>query len=1359
MCSIHNPNPPQDTRCKRPAYSEKDPEKSYCAKCGKAITSTPITCSKCEKCFHKSSCAGVIGRAAQNQFAENPGTWTCKKCSKTNSNQTEVTVELPGISESREGKTRDSLKIMQWNACYIKTKLSELTNVLHSENIDVLLVQETHLTPEEADPRINGYSSCRGKDRTTMKGGGLITYIKDSLNHEKQAKNRKNGTEVQTVRIQLNGNRWVKLTNVYCRPASSTGDEEIKFDTSIIPVDRNSIICGDFNGHSELWDSRAKPDDRGELIEDWAITNDLKILNDGSATRFDRSNGNESSPDLTLCSPDLSAKCEWGISDAIGNSDHLPIVTTIQVKVPHQTILGASSRWKTNGVDWQTFTDQTEEEFAKVKPLKSLKDRVIRFMTLLTLVASVVVGKSKPGKRSKPWFSPEVKTKVKLRNRLRRNIKEKRTEWREACRDVNESIAKAKEESWRELLDDVITDANEEKFWGVIKSLNGSPSTNARNEAMIHKGKTITSDKRKAEIFIQHYAKVSRHKFSKKERATNRRLKKLLRSRRVGPAVSSCRDFSMYELEQAIHAMRRKGAAGPDDIPPSFLKALGPHGKTELLAIFNQSFNSGKCPGIWLLAIIIPLLKAKKPASELGSYRPISLTSCIVKVLERMVANRLYHLAETNGWIHPSQAGFRKGRSCEDQITRSVQRISDGFNSKPFQRSVMVLLDFSKAYDTVWRERLLLTMADKGVPMPLIRWLSSFLRNRQARVRFNGTTSNCRPMHQGLPQGSVLAPLLFVFYINTLAEILPTNNLNCLFADDVEILSTDRDRDLATAKAQTAVDTVFRWSQEWKLNLNAAKSEVAYFTTWTKEKWNPKIMIDGKQIECTPAPRLLGVTLDRHLTFGTHVDNVCKSAASACRMLSALSNSTFGWRKQYLITIYHSMVKSKMDYSGPAWQGNIAESHQRSLERTQNRALRLITGQFKDTPVEALLAETGIPSFKTHMKRNLLISKEKAMRLDESHPRRRAYDESVPKRLGLKNDTKHNWHSTTQKLSSTYNLELLETSRQPLNFFVVAPWLDGRLNSVYPALPGLSSKSAPDIEARTLAYARIRELDAEYVIYSDGSADAGVKDGGAGAVVTFGDPEKPTVIDTLTKKGSALTSSYSEEHAAMHLALDWIEEHCKQGTRVAIATDSQSLCEALLGHGHEIKDLRSRILNIDSEIAIQWIPGHKGIEGNELADAAAKHATTLEEEQAAIPFGSACARIKAAIKDDISSHQRTARVYSKYSKRKETEVKTRADQVLLARIRSGHHWGLESYHKLVDADHNAKCEECGWELHDLEHWLCDCPATSHIRMKMFGTPNVSLDILTDDPLAAILFTRAALSQGNSNVQDSQRGDL
>ena len=112
---------------------------------------------------------------------------------------------------------------------------------------------------------------------------------------------------------------------------------------------------------------------------------------------------------------------------------------------------------------------------------------------------------------------------------------------------------------------------------------------------------------------------------------------------------------------------------------------------------------------------------AKKPASNLASYHPISLTSCLVKVMERMMANRIYHLAETNGWLHPAQAGFRKGRSCEDQIIRVVQHISDGFNRKPFHRSVMVLLDFSKAYDRVWMVDLVDCMLKKGVPIHLVR--------------------------------------------------------------------------------------------------------------------------------------------------------------------------------------------------------------------------------------------------------------------------------------------------------------------------------------------------------------------------------------------------------------------------------------------------------------------------------------------------------------------------------------------------------------------------------------------------------------------------------------------------------------
>ena len=215
---------------------------------------------------------------------------------------------------------------------------------------------------------------------------------------------------------------------------------------------------------------------------------------------------------------------------------------------------------------------------------------------------------------------------------------------------------------------------------------------------MLHNGRLISSNKKKANLFAHHYAAVSKLTFSEEERDENRRLKKILQS----PSVDdkSCLEFSMSELKKAIRKMKTKGAAGPDEISPSFLKALGPNALAELLAIFNISLTSGITPQAWRSAIIIPLLKQGKPASDLASFRPISLTSCVGKLLERMIADRISHLAETGNLLNAQQAAFRKGRSCEDQIIRIMQAVEDGFQQKKSQRSVLVLLDFSKAYHT-----------------------------------------------------------------------------------------------------------------------------------------------------------------------------------------------------------------------------------------------------------------------------------------------------------------------------------------------------------------------------------------------------------------------------------------------------------------------------------------------------------------------------------------------------------------------------------------------------------------------------------------------------------------------------------
>ena len=196
----------------------------------------------------------------------------------------------------------------------------------------------------------------------------------------------------------------------------------------------------------------------------------------------------------------------------------------------------------------------------------------------------------------------------------------------------------------------------------------------------------------------------------------------------------------MGELLSAIKKMEGKGAAGPSQVAWPFssclalLKSLGPLAHQELLSIFNSSFSLAHCPQIWRVATIIPLLTTGKYPSEVASFHPISLTSCVVKLLECILFDYLYYIAETNNLFSQFQASFRKGRSCEDQITGIVQAIKDGFQQQQMKRSVLTLFYFSKAYNMVWREKLLLYMLDTGIPSTFICWIQSFFNDSRACV-------------------------------------------------------------------------------------------------------------------------------------------------------------------------------------------------------------------------------------------------------------------------------------------------------------------------------------------------------------------------------------------------------------------------------------------------------------------------------------------------------------------------------------------------------------------------------------------------------------------------------------------------
>ena len=1307
----------------------------------------PVTCMEpdCGKTFHR-GCTNIT-RFTIAAYRSGNIHWACDQCLEkqkgTDNKTTHSQDPTDGKESEGKSKSRSSLRILQWNARGINNKMEELRTMAKELEVDVITIQETHLTKGNKVPFIPGYSPVRA-DRKNKGRGGLLSFVATSLPMQRIKDESKNATEVSTFAVRLKKNKWAKISNTYCPPDSPAYEPGfVQLRTDIIPTSPNTIICGDFNAHAPLWDNIQPTDERGNEVIDFSAASSLNIINDGSPTRTSPETGQGSSPDITLAGSFWSNKASWSVIDNSMGSDHFPILIELKCNVSHTPAFQGAPKWKIRDADWENFRKDVDDRMDEVDTSTSLKNIIGRFNDIVLESAGKHIGKAKPGKNSRVWLTLPVRAIIKRRNKLRHEIRTKRKEWLDACQEVREEIRKSKEESWKEFLDDTIESGDDSKMWRLISSLNGTPSSNCPNETLIHNKKSYSTDRAKANIFADYYAEVSSIKFSKEDRDVNRQLKKRLRS---GPPETVA-PFTMKELTKAIKKMKTKGAAGPDDIPPSFIKNFGSRTLERLLEIFNVSLNSGACPQEWRNAIIIPLLKANKPASKLESFRPISLTSCIVKVMERMLGERLYYHAEQQGMLSSLQAGFRKKRSCEDQILKMTQAITDGFqsgkrNSRKPLHSVLVLLDFSKAYDTVWRQKLLASLLDKGMPKAYVKWLHGFLQNRQARVRFGSEISNSRTMKQGLPQGSVLAPILFILYINNLAELLPESTINAMYADDVSILGQSTTKEEAERLAQETVNIVVNWSKKWKLNLNAGKSEVSFFTRSTKlANHTPSIVVDGTQIDLSPTPRLLGVILDQKLTFNAHIEKIGKKAADKLKMLAAISNTEWGWRKQVLRRCYMAHFRSMFEYAGCSWLPWISNSNIEKLDRLQNQALRMICRQAKSSPLEGLRLECEVPSIQSVVKSATIQSREKAHRLTIDHPRRICLDNQATRRL----DSLRCWRSESDRLSTLHVPNA--TPRLPFASELPPPWLQdiGEVK-ILPTLPGCDGKNDEDEDIRRAAYSQIRALDPCITIYSDGSASEGMSKGGAAAIICRGSPERPSVVETLQCKGAHFTSSYDEEVRAMGLALDWIEAHIHGRSKVCIVTDSQSLCQAIPGDDPELDQLRSRLRNLNCLLTIQWCPGHAGVAGNELADAAAKQATELQGPSAPVSFNSIKAEIKKATKDPPPTHERTKKVYAFYSRKKEKEVTSRKDQTLLAKLRSGHTTLLAAYKARLDPDFSPTCTLCeDGEDQTLEHWLTKCAGTLDERIERFGQDFDQLGVLTKFPIAAVALARSTLT--------------
>ena len=243
------------------------------------------------------------------------------------------------------------------------------------------------------------------------------------------------------------------------------------------------------------------------------------------------------------------------------------------------------------------------------------------------------------------------------------------------------------------------------------------------------------------------------------------------------------------ELESALQSLKPKQAPGPDGVTNELLMHLDAEAKKKLLQIYSASWKHGIVPQEWKKAILIPIHKPGKPKNSPSSYRPISLTSCLCKLLERILNSRLMWFMEKERKFNDEQAGFCPCRSTEDQVTYLTQLIEEGFQAK--KQTVVVWVDLEKAFDRVWTKGLLLKLLKTNITHKMYNWIKQYIHNRKAKVSLKGKYSRTASFKQGVPQGGVLSPSLFLIFLNDLISTTSPNVKAVQYADDLALICSE----------------------------------------------------------------------------------------------------------------------------------------------------------------------------------------------------------------------------------------------------------------------------------------------------------------------------------------------------------------------------------------------------------------------------------------------------------------------------------------------------------------------------------------------------------------------------------------
>ena len=403
-------------------------------------------------------------------------------------------------------------------------------------------------------------------------------------------------------------------------------------------------------------------------------------------------------------------------------------------------------------------------------------------------------------------------------------------------------------------------------------------------------------------------------------------------------------------VAKLLRGLKAHKATGPDEVPARLLKEAADQLAPILTTVFRASYIQSTTPVEWRTANVVPIFKKGDHASA-ANYRPVSLTSICCKVMEHIISSQVMRHLDKNDILTDAQHGFRKRRSCETQLLLSSNDFLKSLDSNT--QTDAILLDFAKAFDKVAHQRLLLKLQAIGIDGFTLRWIRSFLSQRDQTVVLEGSSSDTKPVTSGVPQGTVLGPLLFLVYINDLPQCVTSSHTR-LFADDCLIYKEIRSQADAD-KLQVDLDALQEWEQQWMMSFHPQKCQLLRITR-KKSPVKASYVIHGHTLAEADTAKYLGVSLHKHSSWSPHVNATAKKANGTRAFLQRNLRKAPTAVK---MRTYESLIRPILEYSGVVWDPHTAQDVNK-LEMVQRRYARYTSRDYgRTSSVTAMLKTLG----------------------------------------------------------------------------------------------------------------------------------------------------------------------------------------------------------------------------------------------------------------------------------------------------------------------------------------------------------------------------------------------------------------